>query len=155
VIGATESDGIYRKVGSRFNVSSDAVRLYVDRVTHAILDALECDAVYWPKVSERKFISERIEEQYGFPNCIGFADGTILPLEFKHNLYGEEHYCQKGCYGLNCLVICDDELQILDYLVGWPASVHDNRVWKSTKQMSTPCIFFIITVLVGGLRIWK
>jgi hypothetical protein len=63
VICATGSDGIYRKVGSRFNVPSGAVRLYVDRVTHAILDTLERDTVYWPKVSERKFISERIEEK--------------------------------------------------------------------------------------------
>ncbi len=44
------------------------LRLYVDRVTHAILDTLECDAVYWPKESERKFISERIEENILFAN---------------------------------------------------------------------------------------
>jgi hypothetical protein len=46
VIGATGSNGIYRKVGSRFNISSGAVRLYVDRVTHAILDTIECNTVY-------------------------------------------------------------------------------------------------------------
>jgi hypothetical protein len=112
VIGATGSNGIYRKVGSRFNVLSGAVRLYVDRVTHAILDTLEHDTVYWPKVTERKFKCERIKKKYGFPNCIGFVDSTILPLEFKPNLYGEEYYCQNGCYGVNCLVICDDELRI-------------------------------------------
>jgi hypothetical protein len=35
---------------------------------------------------------------------------------------------------LHCLVICDDEMRILDYLVGYPGSVHNNRVWSKTDQ---------------------
>jgi hypothetical protein len=108
------------------------------------LDTLEYEALYWPKASQQKFISERIEEKYGFPNCVGFVDGTILPLEFKPNLYGEEYYCHKGCYGVNCLVIRDEELRILVYLIGWPASVHDNHVWKSTELMKAPSKFFSV-----------
>jgi hypothetical protein len=57
---------VRRGTGSMYRVV--LLRLYVDRVTHAILDTLECDAVYWPKVSERKFISERIEENILFAN---------------------------------------------------------------------------------------
>jgi hypothetical protein len=40
------------------------------------------------------------------------------------------------------LIICDDELRIFDYLVGWPASVHDNRVWKSHNQFKKAQFFF-------------
>ncbi len=141
VIGTTGSDGNYKKVGSRFNISSGAVRLYVNRVTAAILETCESEVVHWPNAVERKFISDRIQEKYDFPNCVGFVDGTMLPLEFKPNLYGEEYYCRKGCYGVYCLIICEDELRIFDYLVGWPASVHDNRVWKSSNQFKKLRIF--------------
>jgi hypothetical protein len=142
VLGASGSDSNYRKVGSRFKISSGAVRLYVDRCTAAIISTLEHEVVYWPNDSERKFICDRIQDKYDFPNCVGFVDGTILPLEFKPSLYGEEYFCRKGCYGVHCLVICDDELRILDFLVGWPASVHDNRVWKNSDQMTESNRFF-------------
>ena len=35
---------------------------------------------------------------------------------------------------MHCLIFCDDEMRILDYIVGWPGSVHDNRVWSTTDQ---------------------
>ena len=58
VIGTTGSDGNYKRVGSRFRISSGAVSLYVNRVTKAILDKLESEVVHWPNAIERKFISE-------------------------------------------------------------------------------------------------
>jgi hypothetical protein len=38
----------------------------------------------------------------------------------------EEYWYRKGGYSLHCLVFCDHEMRILDYLVGYPGSVHDN-----------------------------
>ncbi len=74
------------------------------------ISTLEHEVVYWPDDSERKYICDRIQEKYGFPNCVSFVNGTILPLELKPSLYGEEYYCRKGFYGVHCQVICDDEL---------------------------------------------
>jgi DDE superfamily endonuclease len=31
------------------------------------------------------------------------------------------------------LVVCDDQCRITYYHVGWPGSVHDNRVWQTCK----------------------
>jgi DDE superfamily endonuclease len=31
------------------------------------------------------------------------------------------------------LVVCDDQSRILYYHIGWPGSVHDNRVWRNCK----------------------
>ena len=31
------------------------------------------------------------------------------------------------------MVVCDDQARVLYYQVGWPGSVHDNRVWKTCK----------------------
>lgn len=57
-IGTTESDGNYKKVGSRFNISSGAVWLYVNHVTAVILETCESEVVHWPNVVEQKFISD-------------------------------------------------------------------------------------------------
>ncbi len=98
---------------------SGAVRLYVNCVTAAILETCEIEVVHWPNAVKWKFfISDRIQEKYDFPNCVGFVDRMILPLDFKPNLYGEEYYCHKGCYSVHCLIIFDDELRIFDYLGG-------------------------------------
>ena len=133
VLGATGSDAQHRKIRSRFNISVGTIHLYVERCTDAVLQLLEKDAVHWPDARSRKETARRIQRKYGFPNCIGFLDGTILPLEFKPSLYGEDYYSRKGCFAVHCLVICDDETRILDFVVGWPGSVHDNRVWVQSK----------------------
>jgi hypothetical protein len=103
VLGASGSDSNYRKVGSCFYVSSGAVQLYVDRCTAAIISSVEHEVIYWPDDVEQKYICNRIQDKYGFPNCVGFVNETILPLEFKPSLYGEEYYCRKGCC-LYCII---------------------------------------------------
>jgi hypothetical protein len=65
---------------------------------------------------------------------VGIIDGTVFPLAFKPTEYDEEYWYCKGGYCLHCLIVCDDEMRILDYAVGWPGSVHDNRVWSMTDQ---------------------
>jgi hypothetical protein len=32
------------------------------------------------------------------------------------------------------LIICNNELRNFDYLLGWPASVHDSHVWNISNQ---------------------
>lgn len=142
VLGASGSDANYKKVGTRFKIGHGTIQLYVERCTKAVLSLLEADSVNWPDAADRKTIAKRIQAKYGFPNCIGFLDGTILPLEFKPSLYGEEYWHRKGGWAVHCLIICDDETHILDFLAGWPASVHDNRVWSNTEACKNYHIFF-------------
>jgi DDE superfamily endonuclease len=84
------------------------------------------------QTDERQEIAARIKEKYGFPSCLGFIDGTLLPLEFKPSLNGEDYYSRKGCYAINALITCDDASRIRNVVVGWPGSVHDNRVWQTS-----------------------
>lgn len=69
--------------------------------------------------------------KYGFINCVGLTDGTLLPLEFKPTKNGEDYYMQKGGYALDALVTCDEAIHIRDIVVGWPGCTHDNRVWSN------------------------
>ena len=45
---------------------------------------------------------------------------------------GEDYYTRKGDYAIKGLVICDDAARITWVEMGWPGSVHDNRVWVNS-----------------------
>jgi hypothetical protein len=142
VLGASGSDANYKKVASRFKISHGLVQIFVERCTRALISTFQSDVISWPDAAERKMIAKRFQDKYGFANCIGIIDGTVFPLAFKPSEYGEEYWYRKGGYCLHCLLICDDEMRILDYLVGWPGSVHDNRVWSMTDQCQRYFDFF-------------
>jgi hypothetical protein len=61
---------------------------------------------------------QMIPRKNSLPNCVGNVDGTVFPLAHKPTACGEEYLYLKDGYSLHCLVICDDEMSILDYLVG-------------------------------------
>ena len=134
VCGAVGSDANFKKVASRFKISHGLVQIFVERCTRALKSKLEVDTINWPDANERRIISKRFQDKYGFANCIGLVDGTVFPLVFKPTEYGEDYWYRKGGYAIHSLIICDDEMRILDYLVGYPGSVHDNRVWSKTDQ---------------------
>jgi len=46
---------------------------------------------------------------------------------------GEDYYTKKGGYAIKGLVICDDAARITWVEMGWPGSVHDNRVWANSE----------------------
>jgi hypothetical protein len=56
--------------------------VYKDRVVKAILESMYDDLVKWPDLDERRVIADRIRAEFGLPNCVGVADGTLLPLAF-------------------------------------------------------------------------
>jgi len=60
-------------------------------------------------------------------------DGTLFPLAFVPTVNGEDYYTRKGDYAIKWLVICDDAARITWVEMGWPGSVHDNRVWANSE----------------------
>ena len=87
-------------------------------------------------------IANRIKDAYYFPNCIGLIDGTLLPLSQRPLVHGGNYLSRKRFYAVVMLVVCDDQARILYYHVGWPGSVHDNRVWRNCKLNKRPIEYF-------------
>jgi len=111
------------------------------RVLTALL-SIEKEVVRWPDEDERREISTRFMVTYGFRNCVGVIDGTLLFLRWKPKYCGEDYNTRKGGYGINCTIICDDNGKILDYYAGWPGCTHDSRVWTNSKWFLHPEMFF-------------
>jgi DDE superfamily endonuclease len=119
-------------IGSFFGISAGSAESCRLSALDALL-TLEDRTYFWPNSEERKHISNRIRESYMFPNCVGIIDGTLLPLATRPLLHGETYLSRKRFYAIVMLVVCDDQSRILYYHVGWPGSVHDNRVWRTCK----------------------
>ena len=117
-------------LGTFFGIASGAVNNCKEVALEALL-SLESRTYIWPDPDERKAIANRIKEQYLFPNCVGIMDGTLLPLAKRPLLHGENYMSRKRFYAIVMLVVCDDQCRILYYHIGWPGSVHNNRVWRT------------------------
>jgi hypothetical protein len=122
-------------------IGHGTVRLYIGRAIKA-LQSLFSEVVSWPDEAEREEIARRIHERFYFPNCLGFIDGTLLPMEFKPSLYGDVYLTRKSNYAVHMLVVCDDQARIRFYTAGWPGSVHDNHTWKLSDLSLRAAEFF-------------
>lgn len=110
-------------------ISVGSVHSYVCRSVKALL-SLESRALFWPDEEERLVIKGRIKEQFHFPYCVGMVDGTHLGLMEKPSNHGKDYFTRKCEYAIVAMVVCDDKRRIR-YL--WPASVHDQRVWRNSS----------------------
>jgi DDE superfamily endonuclease len=105
--------------------------------------AHEGEFVRWPTQEERREISDRIHADSGFPDCIGFADGTLFPLATKPMLNGEDWFNKrKRQYAIATLVVCDHDKRIRYLYTGWPGSVHDQRIYTNTDIAQQSEAFF-------------
>lgn len=139
--GSFGNDVTWSKQALFLGLGKGTIENYLHRASAALL-ASEASTLVWPDDPERIQISRRICEKHGFVNCIGLVDGTLLRLEFKPQTNGEAYYTRKGCYAVNALIACDDVARVRQIVVGWPGSVHDNRVWRNSPSNLNRSEFF-------------
>ena len=137
------------KIGNFFGISKGSVINYTNRVTAALCD-MKDDVVFWPDADERSQIGACMRDKYQFPFCVGIADGSLLPLQWRPPLHGDDYFTRKSNYAVNVLVVCDDTAAIRAFTIGWPGSVHDNCVWKNSPQFLRPADFFSIMEYLLG-----
>ena len=137
--GTTDTNAT--KIGRMFGFGKGTVLLYKKRVEIAIT-SLKNSVISWPDENERQLISKRFFLEYKFPYCVGIIDGTYLLLRNKPELCGEDYITRKGGYGINCLIICDDQGKILYYVCGWAGATHDNIVWRNSKMFQNSQNYF-------------
>ena len=114
----------------------------MERAVEAIC-SLHRETVYWPDEEERKVISEQMQKNYDFINCVGMGDGTLFPLAYAPCTPDASDYSgRKYGYSITCFIINDDKRRIRSYLAGWPGSTHDNRVFGKMRVNRHPASHF-------------
>ncbi|KAG0337868.1 hypothetical protein BG005_003924, partial [Podila minutissima] len=74
-------------------LSAGTIVKCTERVVTAIM-SVRHEWIRWPDERRREEISEVMSLE-GFPGCIGFVDGTTIPLSQKPALDGETYYDRK------------------------------------------------------------
>jgi hypothetical protein len=122
-------------------IGKGSVLNYVERTVTALL-TFQKRSIFWPSAAERQVISERFKQEFFSPKVVGTVDGTHLGLATKPSLYGEDYFTQKSKYAVVAMVVNDDKKRICYLNIGWPASVHDERVWSNTTIARKPDNYF-------------
>jgi hypothetical protein len=147
--GAEGNLGSNKRLRDNLGMGKGTVSNYVNRGILAIL-SLHDQCFFWPSAQERRDISLRIEQKFTLKNCVGMIDGTHLNLNTRPECCGEEYYTRKNCYAISALLIVDDNKCIRYANVGWPGSVHDNRIWSNTKIIHEPYNYFSASEYIIG-----
>ena len=113
------------------------------RCVDAIIDCLGKQYFNWPIERERREISKRFRDEYGWPNCVGVTDGTLLHLAFPPETDdAPDFFGRKYRYSLTVLIVNDDKRRIRYCLAGWPGKTHNNRVFRNSKLALNPSKYF-------------
>lgn len=129
-----------RRLGRDYKRSMGAIVNCTRRCLTAI-DDLCSHYIQWPNAERREEISTVMALE-GFPGCVGFVDGTNIPLYQRPGLDGETFFDRKKRYSMNCQVVCDCDRRIIGLYSGWPGSCHDQKVFSSMSLSKDPDRFF-------------
>ncbi|KAI9103436.1 hypothetical protein DFS34DRAFT_576914 [Phlyctochytrium arcticum] len=92
-LGTYENAAGVLSLSTNFGISIGSVNNYTNRVVEAITDSC-AHFLSWPDAEQRQEIRQVLAAE-GFPGCVGFVDGSTLPLAWKRSLDGEVYFDRK------------------------------------------------------------
>ena len=92
-LGSVGNGAAVFQLKNLFHVGYGTINLYTTRVTKVIYQ-MRPRLASWPTSEERLELSQVMQEE-GFPGCIGFVDGTTIPLSQKPPIDGNHYFDRK------------------------------------------------------------
>jgi len=112
-------------------IGKGSVRNYLLRAIKGIMSLFN-QTVFWPHEDEMKEISSYFHAKYKFAHFISVIDGMHLGLAFKPELHRGDYFTQNQQYAISTAIVCDHEKKIHFLNIGWPGSVHDQRMFQNS-----------------------
>jgi len=142
ILGSYSSSTV--RAAAQLGIGEGTAYLYLQHCMIALIH-LSTRYIQWPVPGNEDFKRRRteIEEESGFPGCVGFLDGTDIVLPYAPSFHGETYFNQKKHYVLNLQGICDSERRFSYISTGFPASVGDATVFCKTEFCKTPNTYFL------------
>ncbi|XP_049795217.1 putative nuclease HARBI1 [Schistocerca nitens] len=124
----------FRDVADRFNICISSLRCVIQRVTNFISD-LGREVIKWPSAEERGAIEAHFRGN-GLPGAIGAIDGSHIRID-RPRKDPQSYMNRKNYFSIQLQVVCDQNRRIRDLFVGYPGSVHDGRVFRTSTLYHT------------------
>ena len=133
-LGSSGSGASQRRTRNRLHIGAGTRDTYVWRAIAAIRGLLGPEYYKWPNSAEQEEIASSIKEEFQLPNCLGFADGTIIPCTYQPQREDSADFNgRKDGYTLTVLIVGDHRRRVRYFLAGWAGSAHDNRVYRTSR----------------------
>ncbi|XP_031344728.1 putative nuclease HARBI1 [Photinus pyralis] len=114
-------------------ISQSSLSRSITEVTDAILRHLTRRWIKFPRNDvERNVNKERFHAVFNMPEIIGVVDGTHIAI-VKPRVDEHMFVNRKGYHSLNCQIICDADMKIINIVSQWPGSTHDAFIWRSSR----------------------
>lgn len=135
-LGSNGNGASLTRISRYYKMSIGCVVTSTRRVVKAINDR-GAGYLAWPDKDRREEISEVLAEN-GFPQCVGFVDGTTIPLHQKPGKDGEVFWDRKKDYSINAQIVCDCDRRITALYTGWPGSCSDTTTYEQMELATEP-----------------
>ncbi|KAF3930295.1 hypothetical protein ABW20_dc0109962 [Dactylellina cionopaga] len=131
------------RTATSLGIGDGTVQLYCRRVIIALL-SLTSKYIAWPQGRQLDEVQRQIADgtDGDFERCVGFLDGSVIPLRNKPREEAEAYFSRKKIYGLNVQAVCDWNRRFTFVFAGHCGSVHDNRAYRGTSLFKTPEKYF-------------
>ncbi|KAI7934703.1 hypothetical protein MJO29_015966 [Puccinia striiformis f. sp. tritici] len=139
-LGSNGNGSAVYRLRNLFQVGYGTINLYTCRVITAVYE-FRSSMITWPTEAERLELSQVMQEE-GFPGCVGFVDGTTIPLSQKPPKDGSHYWDRKKRYSISVTLICDVNKKFISYLAGYPGSCHNAYVFSNMKVAQQPQQYF-------------
>lgn len=117
-------------VADIFNICISSLHKVTKRMTY-FLSNLAPEVIIWPNNERQAEIERHFREKNGYPGIIGAVDGTHIKID-KPLEDPDSYINRKGYYSIQAQLVCDHQLKITNLFVGYPGSVHDARVFRTS-----------------------
>lgn len=97
-----------------------------------VLNMIGSDVIRWPNAFERRTIEKEFRKMNGsVEGVIGAIDRTYVPIKAPR-INPEKYVYRENTYGITLQAVCDHNMRFLDCCCGYPSSVPDFCVFKSS-----------------------
>ncbi|OAC98545.1 hypothetical protein MUCCIDRAFT_167622 [Mucor lusitanicus CBS 277.49] len=126
-LGMSGNGDTNRRLALTFDISHGSVNTYCNRFREAV-KSLEPEYARWPNEEEKRKILHKHKERYDLHDCIGFMDGSIIPLYRTPHFHPDKFFSRKQVPAMQSVFICDADLRVLYHESGHYGSSNDPGV---------------------------
>ncbi|BES91137.1 transposon protein [Nesidiocoris tenuis] len=119
-------------VGDFVGVSKPAACEIV-RVVSSAIASMAQEYIKMPSTPQELTAAQtKFYQRCGLPRVVGALDCTHVKIQSPGGLMAEQFRNRKGYFSLNVQSVSSEDLQILNLVVRWPGSVHDQTIFNNS-----------------------
>ncbi|KAG2191582.1 hypothetical protein INT47_012676 [Mucor saturninus] len=130
-LGSDGNGASVGRIARLAGISEGSVHAFTTRFFDVML-SMEGDVIKWPGKEQKERIKDITKNNNGFPDCLGFVDGTLIHLEYKPKFRGLEFFNRKKRYSIQTMAVCDPDRRITFFATGFLGCRNDSRVFGSS-----------------------